>query len=126
MMIPKFMLLSAMPWTADLFKIQIANQKSVAFFVDIIRKSVSRQMETGEESNDIIGGLVKELRNQEKDAGKDADKDAGNEVVEDDFEKNAAFDTSNLKDIKDSEFDRETLLVANTLIFFSACLDTTT
>ena len=63
---------------------------------------------------------MRELRNQEKDAGKDAGKDgdkaANNEVVEDDFEKNAAFDTSNLKDIK-VDFMINWTVVINEFIF---------
>ena len=46
------------------------------------------------------------------------------QTYESDFEKDAAIDTSGLKDIKDIRYDEETLLIANALLFFFAGFET--
>lgn len=73
-------------------------------------------METVEKRNDIIDVLVEELKSSNKNKS---------QTYESDFEKDAAIDTSGLKDIKDIRYDEETLLIANALLFFFAGFETT-
>jgi len=114
----KLIAVSILPsWFINLFKIQLWDKKANNFFVDIIKKSYTRHMQSGETSNDIVGTLVEELKN--------IDSKPKPAELEDDFEKDAVFDTSGVKDIKEFEFDEETMLVANILLFFIAGFDTT-
>jgi len=112
----KIFFLATLPKLGKFLKITFLNKVATSFFSDIIIKTYKRRMETGEKRNDIIDVLVEELKSSSKNKS---------QTYESDFEKDAAIDTSGLKDIKDIGYDEETLLIANALLFFFAGFETT-
>ena len=113
-----FMLL--FPWVAKVFNFQISDKKAMQFFTDIVRRTFKHRIETGERRNDIIDQVVDEIKDFKTKLNKKS------HSYESQFEKDAGMDTSDVQDLKDSEFSDETLLVSNTLMFFFAGFDTTT
>jgi len=85
-----------------------------------VKRTYRQRIRTGERRNDIIDLVVDEIRGFKTKLSKKA------ETFESQFEKDAGIDTSDVKEIKDSEFSDETLLVSNSILFFFAGYDTTT
>ena len=107
------------PWSIKVFNLTFSDTKAMAFFVDIIKKTYKHRIVTGERRNDIIDQVVDEIKGFKTKLGKKS------ESYESQFEKDASMDTSDVKELKESGFSDETLLVSNSIIFFFAGFDTT-
>nr|QTW43654.1 CYP3025A2-6 [Eurytemora affinis] len=105
----KMFFIATLPKVGKFLKISFMKPQAVNFFSDILRKTYKRRMATGEKRNDIIDVIVEELRST---------KTKKPQTFESDFEKDAALDTSGLKDIRETGLDEEILLISNALLFF--------
>jgi len=106
----------------DILKFKVMDQDAMGFFVDVIRKTYKQRKTTNQKRNDLIDVLLEELNKSNK--GEKADTTETNKDKDiDEFEANAAMDTSEVKGM--SFEDEEIVLVANALIFFFAGFDTT-
>ena len=120
MLMVKFLFMIIFPWAVKVFNLNFNDSKAMAFFADIVKRTYRQRIRTGERRNDIIDLVVDEIRGFKTKLSKKA------ETFESQFEKDAGIDTSDVKEIKDSEFSDETLLVSNSILFFFAGYDTTT
>jgi len=116
----KFVFMLLFPWATQIFKLNLTDKKAMNFFSDIVKKTYKHRIETGEKRNDIIDQVVAEIKGFKTKLSKKT------ESYESQFEKDAGMDTSDVKDLKDTGFSDETLLVSNSIIFFFAGFDTTT
>ena len=112
----KMFFLAILPKVGKFLKISFMKPQAVNFFSSILRKTYKRRMANGEKRNDIIDVIVEELRST---------KTKKPQTFESDFEKDAALDTSGLKDIRETGLDEEILLISNALLFFFAGFETT-
>lgn len=94
-------------------KLDFFPKGTLEFFADIVKKAMDHRKATGERRNDIIDLILDQMKEGKEEVKED---------TEDDFEKNAAIDTSG---IKKTELDKELVLIAQALIFFFAGFDTT-
>jgi len=104
------------PKLAQYLNINFLDNKASAFFVQIIRTAMKQRKETGMRRNDMIDLIMDELNKSET---------KEKEEFESEFEKDAAIKTTGKFNLKDSEYDEETLLISNTMLFFFVGFDTT-
>ena len=90
------------------------DKKATTFFSDVIKKTYNQRIQTEERRNDIIDILVYEINTFSSKNLKQQD------TFESEFEKYAAIDTT---DIKDIDLDIETLWLP--MLFFLAGIETT-
>lgn len=113
--LPKFAFLMIFPKLGSRLGISILPKGTLEFFAGIIRKTIESRRESGDRRNDIIDLLVDELK-------EDKSMTAKKDEAEDDFERDANIDISNVKDV---ELDMEMTLVSNATVFFFAGFDMT-
>lgn len=105
----------------DILKFKIIDQDAMDFFVDVIRKTCKQRSSSNENRNDLIDVLLDELKKSKKGEKSDTTESSMDGEI-DEFEANAAMDTS---EVKGKFEDEEIVLVANALLFFFAGFDTT-
>ena len=117
----KFIVLFTIPdWMIKFLGLSFLDTKSSVFFQDVIKKTYNKRKETGERRNDFIDMIVDAANSFSAKAKPTT------ATFEGEFEKDAAIDTSDLKDTDDNNgLDMETLLVANAILFFFAGFETT-
>eukprot|EP00088_Acartia_fossae_P004718 TRINITY_DN12036_c0_g1_i12.p1 TRINITY_DN12036_c0_g1~~TRINITY_DN12036_c0_g1_i12.p1 ORF type:complete len:528 (-),score=156.85 TRINITY_DN12036_c0_g1_i12:320-1903(-) len=112
----KALLCNGFPWLGiDVLKLQIEDPEAMAFFKDIVLKTYKQRLESGERRNDIIDIIMDEIK-RTRTGG------AQKQEFEDEFEKGAALDTTEIKERNYT--DEESILVANAVLFFFAGFDT--
>jgi len=119
----KTLMFKAAPeFSSKVLKMNFMDKESVDFFADIIKRTYRQRMESATRRNDIIDLIVDEVKKSEQTNKGQSDQPQESEEFEEEFEKAAAMDTS---DIKKTNVNEETVLVANALLFFFAGFDTT-
>ena len=93
----KTLLINACPKLGvDILKFKLMDQDAMGFFVDVIRKTYKQRKTTNQKRNDLIDVLLEELNKSNK--GEKADTTEANKDKDmDEFEANAAMDTSEVK-----------------------------
>ena len=108
--------LQAFPILKKLFDIPNFPRGPFLFLRDAIIKTIQMRDESKSRRNDIIDLVLDNLKRNSDMAAK--------EEFEDEYEKNAVMDVSNIKE-DGLDMDRNDILVANAFLFFVAGLDTT-
>jgi cytochrome P450 len=111
--IPKFLLAALFPKVASYLNISVMPYKPMNFFSDIIRRTYKERQTSAQKRNDIIDVIVAELKGEK----------SKKTNYESEFEKDAALDTSDIKNITEV-LDEETILISNAVLFFFAGFDT--
>jgi len=118
----KILFIMAFPALARKLNIEFIDGKAMKFFTEIIRSSIAQREQSKVRRNDVLDLIMDELK-----ASKNKEAAAPVKEFESEFEKDAAINTAGLnKSSADAfEFDDETLLLSNALVFFFAGFDTT-
>jgi len=105
----------------DILKLKLMDPEALSFFTDVIRKTYKQRMTSNQKRNDLIDVLIEELKKSKKGGQTDTTVN-GKDKDMDEFEANAAMDTS---EVKGKFEDEEIVLLSNALLFFFAGFDTT-
>jgi len=116
MAIPKAILMSIWPALGKLLGWTFMPAKPVAYFADIIKQVFEQRKISTVKRNDFIDLIVEELKKANKGSTEE-------KTYEDDFERDAAMDTTGLS--LDTGKDELELIVSNVLLFFFAGFETT-